>query len=223
MTTVNFDKQICFYNEVYSFLDKSWLIKLNKISDTYIKDAKNRNKNEIVKRNKLYNKDIKDRGFVHHSDSLLEDKDFFNFQKFIAKFSWNILNEQGYKMEIYDMMITELWVQEFSLNGGGYHNSHIHEDNNISGFYFLKCSEKTSYPVFYDPRIGKAMTHLKERDPSKITSMSEKINYKPKPGTFIFFNSFMPHEFVVDDGIEPFRFIHFNIKATPKNKIIKTF
>ena len=51
MTTVNFDKQICFYNEVYSFLDKSWLTKLNKISDTYIKDAKNKNKNEPADQN----------------------------------------------------------------------------------------------------------------------------------------------------------------------------
>jgi len=30
------------------------------------------------------------------------------------------------------------------------------------------------------------------------------------------FNSYLPHEFKVDSGIDAFRFIHFNIKATPK-------
>jgi hypothetical protein len=35
----------------------------------------------------------------------------------------------------------------------------------------------------------------------------------------IFFNSYLGHEFVVDHGIEPFRFIHFNIQAVPKQLI----
>ena len=47
----------------------------------------------------------------------------------------------------------------------------------------------------------------------------EKIPFNPKPGTFVFFNSYLCHEFVVDHGIEPFRFIHFNIKAIPKQLI----
>ena len=28
------------------------------------------------------------------------------------------------------------------------------------------------------------------------------------------FNSYLPHEFKVDSGIDAFRFIHFNLKAT---------
>jgi hypothetical protein len=48
---------------------------------------------------------------------------------------------------------------------------------------------------------------------------TEKISLKPKPGTFIFFNSYLGHEFPVDHGIEPFRFIHFNIQAVPKQLI----
>ena len=35
----------------------------------------------------------------------------------------------------------------------------------------------------------------------------------------IFFNSYLQHEFVVDHGIGPFRFIHFNIQAFPKQLI----
>jgi hypothetical protein len=48
------------------------------------------------------------------------------------------------------------------------------------------------------------------------TSWLKDLNFKPKPGTFIFFNSYLGHEFVVDHGIEPFRFTHFNIQALPK-------
>jgi hypothetical protein len=42
----------------------------------------------------------------------------------------------------------------------GHHTPHTHYDNHISGFYFLRCSDKTSLPVFHDPRPGKLMTQL---------------------------------------------------------------
>ena len=38
-------------------------------------------------------------------------------------------------------------------------------------------------------------------------------------GTFMFFNSYLEHEFSVDHGLEPFRFIHFNLQAIPKQLI----
>jgi hypothetical protein len=89
----------------------------------------------------------------------------------------------------------------------------VHWDNHISGFYFLKCSDKTSYPVMHDPRGGAMMTKLPLKDKSKVSHMSDSIHYKPKPGTLIFFPAYIPHEFVVDDGVEDFRFIHFNLQA----------
>lgn len=63
------------------------------------------------------------------------------------------------------------------------------------------------------------MNLLPEKDQSQITVSSSLVNFKPKPGTFIFFNSYLEHEFVVDHGIEPFRFIHFNIQAVSKQLI----
>ena len=41
----------------------------------------------------------------------------------------------------------------------------------------------------------------------------ERQIIKVKPGTLLMFNSWLPHQFSVDDGIDPFRFIHFNIQA----------
>jgi hypothetical protein len=60
------------------------------------------------------------------------------------------------------------------------------------------------------------MTQLKQKDESQATLSSEKINFKILPGTLIIFNSYLTHEFVMDAGIEPFRFIHFNLQAIPK-------
>ena len=45
---------------------------------------------------------------------------------------------------------------------------------------------------------------------------SRTISYKAKPGTLIIFPGYLEHEYAVDFGIEPFRFIHWNIQAVPK-------
>jgi len=122
----------------------------------------------------------------------------------------------GYDLNNYDIRWTELWVQEFAEKGGGYHEGHIHYDNHISGFYFLKCSDKTSYPIFHDPRLAKVMTQLPIKNYSEVTFGSQFINYKPQPGSLILFPSFLEHQFTVDYGVEPFRFIHFNLQAVRK-------
>jgi len=57
------------------------------------------------------------------------------------------------------------------------------------------------------------MTDLQEINSSDITVSTHKVFYKPKPGTLMLFNSYLPHQFAVDPGIEPFRFIHFNLSA----------
>jgi len=200
-----------FPSSIYIEEDTSWLDSLNKFSDKYI--------NETIENNKKTFINNKDFGLSHHSRSLTNDLDFSNFIQFISKKSYLILEEQGYDLNEYSLIIRGLWVQEFSKEGGGYHSLHTHWDGHISGFYFLKCSEKTSYPVFHDSRPGKLMIQLPEKDINKITDASEKIPLKPVPGTFVFFNSYLGHEFVVDHGIEPFRFIHFNIQAVPKQLI----
>ena len=57
------------------------------------------------------------------------------------------------------------------------------------------------------------MTKLAQKDGTKLSPMSDQIHIKPKPGTLVFFPGYVPHEFAVDMGIEPFRFIHFNLQA----------
>ena len=65
------------------------------------------------------------------------------------------------------------------------------------------------------------MTKLPQKDGFKVSPMSDQIHIKPKPGTLIFFPAYVPHEFAVDMGVEPFRFIHFNLQAV-RNTVVNT-
>jgi len=192
-----------FTSSIYTLEKKEWLHDLNNSCEKYIDQ-------DYIKNNF---------GVSNHSTSLTNDNNFKEFNIFICKTGIDILNAQGYNTDIYSLIISELWVQEFSKKRGGNHNSHMHSNNHISGFYFLKCSEKTSFPVFHDPRHVKKALQLTQRNIDNITLASEKISMRAPSGTFIFFNSYLEHEFVVDHGIEPFRFIHFNLQAVPKQLI----
>ena len=189
--------------------------KLNKASDSYIEAAKKNLKKDIDERNKKYG-DKGDMGHVFHSTTLIGDPNFIKLQEYIGATSYNLLREMGYDISDYDVFTTEMWVQEFAKRGGGHHTLHTHWNGHISGFYFLKASEKTSLPLFEDPRPGNLMNGLPEKDKSQVSYASTQINYKVEPGTMIFFPSYMPHQYVVDMGYDPFRFIHWNCQAIPK-------
>ena len=181
---------------------------LNKASNQYIKDAKKREKNYI--------KEHGDFGRSYHSTPLAQDNKFLDFRNYIGQKSWEFLDWQGFDMQQYTTMFSELWVQEFAKKGGGHHNAHIHWNQHVSGFYFLKCSDKTSFPIFHEPRTGARSTKLKLKNNKGIFHGTELVHFKPKPGTLIIFPGYLEHEYAVDHGVEPFRFIHWNIQAVPK-------
>tara|TARA_R100001509_G_scaffold76370_1_gene42764 strand:+ start:478 stop:1170 length:693 start_codon:yes stop_codon:yes gene_type:complete len=198
--------------------EPSFVDSLNKASDKYIEEAKKRLKPIIDKRNKKFgNKG--DMGNVFHSTSLVNVPDFLELQNYVGATSYNLLGEMGFDLTNFRVYTTELWVQEFAKKGAGHHSLHTHWNGHMSGFYFLKCSDKTSLPIFEDPRPGNLMNLLPEKDKTKITYASSQINYKIKPGRMIFFPSYLPHQYVVDMGYDTFRFIHFNCQAIPNGVI----
>ena len=209
LTTEEYFKCPIWYADEPSFVNK-----LNKASDKYIKDAEKNLKKERDKRNKKFG-DKKDMGHVFHSTSLINDPKFKELQTYIGATSNNLLIEMGFDLTNYTVFITEMWVQEFAKQGGGHHTLHTHWNGHMSGFYFLKASEKTSMPLFEDPRPGNVMNLLPEKDKTKITYATSQINYKVQPGRLMFFPSYMPHQYMVDIGYEPFRFIHWNCQAIP--------
>ena len=188
---------------------------LNTASDPYIKTSKKNLKKDIAKRNKEFG-DRGDMGHVFHSNTLIGDPNFLPLQNYIGATAHNLLMEMGFDLTNYQVFTTEMWVQEFAKKGGGHHTLHTHWNGHISGFYFLKATERTSRPIFEDPRAGNLMNLLPQKDTSKITYASSQINYEVKPGRMIFFPSYLPHMYVVDMGYEPFRFIHWNCQAIPK-------
>ena len=182
---------------------------LNKASDKYIKEARKKDK-EIIKQ-------FGDFGTSHHSTPLTLDNDFMDFRNYIGQKSWEFLDYHGYDMKHYTTMFSEMWVQEFSKKGGGHHSAHVHWNQHVSGFYFLKCSEETSFPIFHDPRPAAKVTKLRLKPDLKgIFYGTERIHYRPQPGTLIIFPGYLEHEYAVDHGKAPFRFIHWNIQAVPK-------
>ena len=198
------------------FADAPEFVKdINKASDKYIDVAKKNMQPSINKRNKL-NKIKGDLGSVYHSTSLIGNPDFKVLRDYIGATSYNLLTEMGFDMKGHQLFTTEMWVQEFAKDGGGHHPLHTHWNGHMSGFYFLKASDKTSMPLFEDPRAGNVMNLLPELDKTKITYASSAVHYKIKPGRIMFFPSYMPHQYIVDMGVEPFRFIHFNCQAIPK-------
>ena len=202
-----------FETPIYIYEEPEFLY-VDKLCNKYITEGRKLNKQLIKNREKHYKSKIGDFGLSHASHSLLNDNSFKDFGKFVGQTSYNLLESQGYNLKDYRVDFTEMWVQEFAAKGGGHQRVHVHQNSHLSGFYFLKASEKTSYPMFHDPRPGAMMTKLPLKE--NFTSLSMiNADIKPKPGMFIFFNSYLPHEFIVDPGIQPFRFIHFNLVALP--------
>jgi len=200
-----------FKTPIWSEQKPEFIKSLNKTSDKYIKTAKN------IPEAKAHIKKFGDFGRSYHSTSLMNDNNFRDFRDYIGNKSWEYLDHQGYDMSQYTTMFSEMWVQEFAKKGGGSHSAHIHWNQHVSGFYFLKCSNKTSMPVFHEPRTGARATKLQIKPKIKeIVNGTELVHFKPQPGTLLIFPGYLEHEFSVDYGIEPFRFIHWNLQAVPK-------
>ena len=216
----NFPKQLTredyFKCPIWHAEEPSFVKSLNKASDKYIKQSKKNSRKKIKDRNKKAG-DKGDMGHVFHSTTLIGDPNFFQLQNYVIATSNNLLIEMGFDLSGHEVFITELWVQEFAKQGGGNHALHTHWNGHISGFYFLKASEITSMPVFDDPRPGNVMNLLPEKNKSVLSYASSQVCFQVKPGAMIFFPSYMPHQFIVDLGYEPFRFIHWNCKAFPKS------
>jgi hypothetical protein len=69
-------------------------------------------------------------------------------------------------------------------------------------------------PVFHEPRTGARATKLKQKE--NAVYINDLIKLDIKPGTLVIFPGYLEHEFVIDYGIDPFRFIHWNIQAVEK-------
>ena len=77
--------------------EPSFINKLNKASDPYIKEAKKNLKKTIDARNKKYG-NRGDMGHVFHSTTLIGDTKFKELQDYIGATAHNLLDEMGFDM-----------------------------------------------------------------------------------------------------------------------------
>ena len=195
--------------------DKDFMAVCNENTNKAIKNTQQK----IDERNKKFKTDVKDHGLSYHSGAeLYKDDRFGEFELLVRNTARNILEDQGFDLSNYTLDYTEMWIQKFADTGGGHQDTHVHWDNHISGFYFVECSERTSKPIFHDPRAGRMMLNLPIKDHSKLCPAMERQIVTVQPGSLLLFNSWLPHQFSVDSGIDPFRFIHFNLQARINGK-----
>ena len=208
-------KQEYFKSQLYNERRPEWFDNLNKLCDPYIAQARKDQEENNKKRLAVgYKNDI---GQTYHSGPLEPDPNFAEFHRYMATKARWVLDDMGYDVEKYNLIYTESWVQEFSLNGAGHHWFHTHSNNHISGFYFLKASDKTSRPMFQDPRTAHVPLKLKEKNSNNVSNANDIINYTPEPGMLMLFPAYLSHAYQVDHGLEPFRFIHINMRAVEKD------
>ena len=185
---------------VYLGHNEDYLVEARKVADKKLKGLK-----------------IEDDMFpVVQTESVVEE--LFPLATHIAQMSWDILKNQGYRVDSINTYLTEMWVQQF--NYGGRHTEHAHGNScQISGFYFIDVPKKSSFPFIHDPNHVKRYANLPEENERNITLATTTINYENiKEGDFVFFNSWLPHSFAPNRSRKPFRFIHFNVGVMPRQE-----
>ena len=212
-----FNSGVYFGTPVWTNQVPEFIQPMNKLADKYIKTAKKNLLPTLKERDKIYKRKLGDFGLSNHSTSINIDPAAKEFVAYCGDRSYEFLDWCGFDLKNQNLLYTEMWVQEFSSKGGGYHDTHVHYNQHVTGFYFLKASDRTSMPTLHDPRQGAVMTKLPQKDQNKITHANESVHYKVQPGTMVIIPGYAPHQYPVDMGIEPFRFIHWNIQCVPKS------
>jgi len=151
---------------------------------------------------------------VYQTDNLTQEEALVPFLEYVAQTGWNILRSQGYAMDHLQIAMHEVWCQEHHLHSSMEYHTHGH-GSQLSGFYFMDVPPDSSIIQLHDPRPGKNMINLQERDGSQATMASGSIVFTAQEGLLFYTNSYVPHSFTRHGGKKPLRFIHFNLAVAP--------
>jgi len=201
-----------FKTPVYMENLSHWTDDINKKCDKHINEIKeSKEYKERVKKKKS------DFAQVAHSYEIATDPELKFYIDHIGQRSWEFLNAMGFDLSNHTCVFTECWVQEFPKDGGGHHNSHVHPNNHVSGFLYLKRDKDGPVPVIHDPRPAALLSALPEKNKSQVTYASQSAHWTTTPGTLIIMPAYVTHQYSIGGPNQAFRFIHFNIQAIHNN------
>jgi len=122
-----------------------------------------------------------------------------HLKQLIQKLQWDLM---GRKVEM-----TTCWANR--MGKGTHHTLHLHPLSVLSGVYFVSTPAGSSRFKMEDPRMERLMAA-----PPRKTNCDRKIRpyieFEPKPGDFILFESWMKHEVPPHRGDKPRVSISFN-------------
>ena len=172
--------------------------------------------NEYVKKSKTSNKVQYALHPCTMSETISSDERIYSFVEYISNLSWDILNRQGYNMDLYYTNASEMWCQQHMYSSNM--EQHIHgQEVQLCGFYFIDTPPESSKLVIHDPRSVKIFAGLPERKSEEVSFADNIIIYTPNEGDLIFTNSWLAHSFTRNASKLPYNFIHINIRVMLKS------
>jgi hypothetical protein len=149
------------------------------------------------------------------TELLSADERIAPFVQYVNNLSWEILNHQGYNMDLFYTDASEMWGQYHPYSSNM--EQHAHGGGvQLCGFYFIETPANSSKMFIHDPRSAKVQIGLPERQLTDLTPAHSLINYTPEPGDLIFTNSWLSHSFSRNASHLPYSFIHINVRVFNK-------
>lgn len=149
---------------------------------------------------------------VRMSGPMEMDDRLQDFARYTAVTAGNILTDEGYQTNGQGAYFQSMWCQEHHRSSSM--DQHSHPGSLIVGFYFFDVPEGSSAITFFDPRPGKVATPVIEANMANVTPASNAFHMAARPGLLVFAPAWLPHAFTRHAGVDPLRFVHFNIGLT---------
>jgi hypothetical protein len=189
--------------------------KLIRDTDKFIQKCKKENQSVIKERKQLLGITT-DAGYGYRTSNLKHLKSFQKFGTFVSDLGRQFLSAQGYLLQNYHLKLKDLRAEEFSSSYGGHERKNIHNQGQMSGLLFLKCSNKTPTVIFEDPRPAKKHNPLPILTNPRESLAHNTYEMFPVPGAVLLFNSYLTYYFSPNLGLDNFRMITFDIEAYEK-------
>lgn len=187
-----------FPSLVYREEKPEWIASLLGATEPHFSIAKKRQEEGIMP------------GPLLQTEDLRSDPALGELRGYLLAVGEMILRDQGYAMDRYQVALSGLWGQ--CLETGAGTDMHVHKNSQLSGWVFLETPENGAYPIFKDPRYGKAMVDLDFEPADTITQATNTIYFNNVvPGTILIANSWLPHQVVGNGANTPTKTVHFII------------